>query len=330
MEPQLSPAALALVSASYVASLSTLLVLAQRYFTGRPILEYEPRRRVPWSAGVAILAMVIPVMGVVFSAIPLERTTEVETAYDSFILQMLSTCVVMIAFVAAVGFFLHVVTHANAYDMGLPKSFRQLVDDICLGIVGCAAALLPIYVIHYVLHLAVSPEEEHPVIEELQHSPTTGMLLTGLLTVAVAAPLFEEFTFRLLLQGWLEKWEDEQIGYGGSQQVLPPPSVESLDSSDGSETVDTEEAEEIELTVEEPSPPHRGILPDLQHGCVPILISSTLFGLAHLGHGVSPVPLVLFGIILGYLYQRTHRIVPSMTAHALFNSYSMAMLWLSV
>jgi membrane protease YdiL (CAAX protease family) len=328
MDPQLSPAALALVSASFVASLSTLLLLAQRYFTGRPILEYEPRRRVSWGMGVAILAMVIPAMGVVFAALPMESSEEVTDA--SFVFNALSNFAVMIAFVVAVGFFLHVVTHANVHDLGLPTSFRQFVDDVCLGIIGCAAALLPIYVIHFALHMLVDPQEDHPLIEELQQSPTTGMLFAGLLMVSVAAPLFEEFTFRLLLQGWLEKWEDEQIGYAGSQPHLPALPTEIEESVEVDEVAPTEQVEAIDWGVEESPPPVRGILPDLPHGWVPILVSSTLFGLAHLGHGVSPVPLVLFGMILGYLYQRTHRIVPSMTAHALFNSYSMAMLWLSV
>jgi membrane protease YdiL (CAAX protease family) len=325
MDLKLSPTEIVFVSASYVVSLSTLIILTQRYLKGRSILKYELRRRVPWDVGVAILAILMPAINVVASAIPME--TSQEPTEGSFVLGMLTTCVVMIAFVVVVGFFLHVATRATAYDMGLPKNFRQLVDDICLGIIGCAASLLPIYVIHSVLYVAVHPEDDHPVIEELQQSPTTGMLLAGLLTVAVAAPLFEEFTFRLLIQGWLEKWEDEQIGYAGLQEPQAPVSVEVTESD--SETVELE-PENVELTTEEPPSPPRGILPDLPHGWVPILISSTLFGLAHLGHGVSPVPLVLFGMILGYMYQRTHRIVPSITAHALFNSYTMTMLWLSV
>ncbi|MGI9427588.1 MAG: CPBP family intramembrane glutamic endopeptidase, partial [Bythopirellula sp.] len=66
------------------------------------------------------------------------------------------------------------------------------------------------------------------------------------------------------------------------------------------------------------------------HGWTPILISATVFGLAHVGHGVAPVALVLFGIVLGYLYQRTHRLVPCITAHMLFNGYSMLQLWLQL
>jgi len=59
-----------------------------------------------------------------------------------------------------------------------------------------------------------------------------------------------------------------------------------------------------------------------------VLISGTAFGLAHLEHGVSALPLVLFGIVLGYLYQRTHRLAPSIAAHMLFNAFTMLLLWL--
>jgi membrane protease YdiL (CAAX protease family) len=53
-----------------------------------------------------------------------------------------------------------------------------------------------------------------------------------------------------------------------------------------------------------------------------------LFGLAHLGHGVSPLPLMLLGGVLGYLYRQTHRVVPSMVCHMLFNALTFVMLGL--
>jgi membrane protease YdiL (CAAX protease family) len=65
-------------------------------------------------------------------------------------------------------------------------------------------------------------------------------------------------------------------------------------------------------------------------GWSPILISGTLFALAHLGHGVAPASLLPLGMALGYVYQRTHRIVPSMVCHALFNAFSLLMLWLAL
>jgi hypothetical protein len=60
---------------------------------------------------------------------------------------------------------------------------------------------------------------------------------------------------------------------------------------------------------------------------MPILVSSLLFGLAHAGYGPEPVPLFLFAIFLGYVFQRTNRILPCIVAHALFNSVTMVALW---
>jgi membrane protease YdiL (CAAX protease family) len=55
---------------------------------------------------------------------------------------------------------------------------------------------------------------------------------------------------------------------------------------------------------------------------LPIGISSLLFALAHAGQGSAPVALFFLAVILGYLYQRTHRIVPCITMHAMFNLLS--------
>jgi membrane protease YdiL (CAAX protease family) len=76
----------------------------------------------------------------------------------------------------------------------------------------------------------------------------------------------------------------------------------------------------------QPDPPRRGVA-GLPYGWFPIVISSVAFGLAHFGYGPEPVPLLLLGLVLGYLYQRTHRIVPCIVAHALFNLFTMIILW---
>jgi membrane protease YdiL (CAAX protease family) len=60
---------------------------------------------------------------------------------------------------------------------------------------------------------------------------------------------------------------------------------------------------------------------------LPIVLSSALFALAHVGHGPDPIPLFFLALILGYIYQRTHRIVPCIVAHMLFNSLAMLVLW---
>lgn len=347
MDEPASLPAFALFAGTTAASFVALFYLFQRHIGGMPLLTYEPRRRVPWGPGLALVAILIPLTSVTASvlqsALATADTSVVEEVTEqvldlnepeptkdpaTFVQNGLVMCALMLAFVLIVGFVISDFYGADGQDFGLPTCAKQFMADIGLGIFACVASMLPIYATQLTLIYLLTPKNEHPLVDELQQTHTPTMMLVGVLMVVVAAPLFEEFSFRLLLQGWLEKWEDEHIGYSGTMRIpisdsLPTEGDDELDEQD------TEQAMFLSLPREPVPLPRDGILQNLPHGWLPILISATLFGLAHWGHGVSPIPLVLFGMVLGYLYQRTHRLVPSITAHALFNSYSMFMLWLS-
>jgi len=58
----------------------------------------------------------------------------------------------------------------------------------------------------------------------------------------------------------------------------------------------------------------------------PVVLTSTGFALLHLGHGAAPVALLFFSMVLGWLYQRHHRLLPCITLHAALNGTSMLML----
>ncbi|HEX3659268.1 MAG TPA: CPBP family intramembrane glutamic endopeptidase [Pirellulales bacterium] len=62
----------------------------------------------------------------------------------------------------------------------------------------------------------------------------------------------------------------------------------------------------------------------------PIILSSAIFALLHFGHGPAPIPLFLLALVLGFLYQRTHRIWASVTLHFLFNLSSLLALWVTL
>jgi membrane protease YdiL (CAAX protease family) len=55
-----------------------------------------------------------------------------------------------------------------------------------------------------------------------------------------------------------------------------------------------------------------------------IVISAAAFALAHMGHGLAPVPLFLFGIVLGMIARQTGSLVPCILLHGLFNAVSIA------
>ncbi len=58
----------------------------------------------------------------------------------------------------------------------------------------------------------------------------------------------------------------------------------------------------------------------------PVTLTSLLFALLHLGHGAAPIALFFFSLALGWLYQRTHRLLPSVVLHTCLNALSMLML----
>ena len=343
MEESVNPTSYVML-AGFVASVGTILFLFQRHIRGIPLISYELRFRVPWGPGVGMLALFVPMITIlsvfIGPAVPREEPTIVEqhtinveqnideSNPTSFVTKTLGTSVVLIGFVLALAMCLHFFVGAGPRDLGLPTNGKQLLSDMGLGFVAWLASLLPIFALQYLLTIALEPETEHPLIDELQLSHTPAMMLVGVVMVVFAAPLFEEFVFRVILQGWLEKWEDESIGFAGSARPAAPPIPDAEEATDDI----AEEAEVLPFPIDStPVPlPRTGVLRDCPHGWLPILLSGFLFGLAHLGNGVSPVPLVLFGIVLGYLYQRPHRLAPSITAHALFNGFSMLMLWLSL
>ena len=156
----------------------------------------------------------------------------------------------------------------------------------------------------YLLHLGVSQlpgmEYEHPFIKLLLDSEDIGLWVTLTFSAIIVAPITEEFFFREILQGGLERFFSAR------------PRLDALPGG---------------VESEQPVPASvRSRL--LAH--VPIGISSLCFGLAHASHGGGWIALVMFAAILGYLYHATHRLLPCILLHMLFNAISLITLGVSV
>ena len=341
MAPEATSSAIAVMSTAFALSLAALFYLFQKHIAGHTLLAYEPRRRVPWGPGVVVLAMGMPLLGILAfflgatdpPADPLLASpTPEKIPVETLLITGWGNFAFMVMFVVGVAAWLNSVFRADAHDLGWPTDRQQLFKDIGLGVVATLAAFLPIYVVQLTLIFSLDSNTPHPLVQQLTENYSPSMLLLGFAMAVIAAPLFEEFTFRCLLQGWLERCEDETLAFGSTERH-PSTHADEANSEEPSINETPSLRLDPEPLLDEPTAvtrPTRGWFPPLPHGWTPILLSGFAFGLAHLGHGVAPVSLVLFGIVLGYLYQRTHRLVPSITAHMLFNAYSMLLLWLQL
>jgi membrane protease YdiL (CAAX protease family) len=321
----------AIIATATFASLSTLFWLFQKHIAGRPLMAFAPRRPVPWNflAPAFVLTPAIVTLWVSVSPRPVEPTVPAEQrapaddhaavelspaevwAQTAFFISLTAGCYALLAAVFG----------ADARDLGLPRTVREFSRDVAAGTVAFLAVLLPVYSIQMLLTLMLEPEDIHPLIEELQANPSPQLIAAAAAAAVVGAPLFEETAFRLVFQGWLERRRDVRRQRQASQFAGLPAddggaSPESTGAGDSYETPSSL----APVSVQRAQPPSLD--------WTAILISAAAFSLAHLGHGVAPISLLPLGATLGYLYQRTHRVAAPMVCHAMFNSFSLSLMWL--
>ena len=319
----------AIVLVLAIASVGTWFWLVDRLKRG-PILAYEPRSPVPWH-GVWTLLPILLVAFTMFAAYRGDDHVEDDasaTASD-LVDRIAAGSAQQMAFVAAFLAVVIAVSGATRSDLGLPKDGHQLVGDVRIGILAWLAALAPVYGVQVLMINLVGPTDGHPLIKIVREHTSPLLFMLAFTAAVVVAPICEELLFRLLLQGWLEKWEDRKRGW---RDAAINDHAQLTDDEQPMTNDEQSVAEHSAFDIRHsPVPtdqsPLRVGLGGLPYGWLPIAISSLLFALAHIGYGPEPVPLFLLALILGYVYQRTHRIVPCMVTHALFNGTSLVALW---
>jgi membrane protease YdiL (CAAX protease family) len=334
-----SPWFAGVISSLWLGSIITWIWLFALRRQRGAFLTYEPRRPVPWGSFLAFL-LVLYVASAIFSSHGTDPTTEaVQAAQEtdpSEALYFLLTMIASQAFITTlIVVFTAIISRATPRDLGLPKSIREFVRDVRIGAVAFLAAVAPVHGLQLIVLLAFGLENEppsHPIVEMIAPGgPNITLYLLASFMAVIVAPLSEEIFFRLLFQGWLEKWEWYRFFV---QPVASEPEVvlnaDSL-TPDGFEVEtmrDEPVASEPIVSASEsvPDVPKRGTA-GLPYGWFPILMSSLLFAVAHFGHGVDPFAIFVLALILGYVYQRTHRVVPCIVTHMLFNSIAMLVLW---
>lgn len=321
--------------------------LLYRKLTIGHLLPYEPRWPVSWGAVGAVLAMALLLLSLLSLAIqrlPMDQAAmATEIAPSEFVQQALMGCVVYVLMVLLIAGALVRSVGATWEDLGLPRSFSQGLKDVGTGLLAGVASLAPVYAIQFLLVIAIKMPSSHPTLEQLLQTPSPAVLLAVFLSAGVMAPVFEEFVFRLLFQGWLERTEDEALTALGKMHFVGDEKQKEPEEQDSASSPLLEEAlpdpsnpyaslpepiKKLRNRKGAPPTPPAESAPGLPHGWAPVLISSFVFSLVHISQGAAFISLFPLALVLGHLYQRTHRILPSVAAHMTFNVCSLTLAWL--
>ncbi|MEX1039795.1 MAG: CPBP family intramembrane glutamic endopeptidase [Pirellulaceae bacterium] len=217
----------------------------------------------------------------------------------------------------------------------------QILSDIRLGLIAFCMLSVPVMIIQ-VLTALVWPYE-HPLIDMLVESRDLTIIVPLVVSAAIVAPLAEEFFFRMLFQGWMDDVSNGRLRtplhvlvgtfWPGKETSPEPPEVFSAEE----EAEDWVSAEVVESgnPFQSPTPASYQEVESDASGessnapiswIIPIILSSLLFAVMHLGQGAAPIPLFFLSLGLGYLYQRTRCLTACIVVHAMLNGQSMVLL----
>lgn len=200
--------------------------------------------------------------------------------------------------------------------------------DVFVGLAGVVMVLPPTYVIQSTLIFFI--EYSHPLIDVLSDRQSWDVVLAMVVCSSVVAPLTEEFFFRGLIQGWLQRLgrigQDRQRG--PIVATLVSESAENAGSLETGAEYDGESPSTVQVgQVEEAGEPSgvSTIRDGKEVPYWPIVVTSLLFALAHFGQGPAPVSLFFLSLGLGYLYRQTGRIWAGVFVHMFLNGLTTMM-----
>lgn len=262
-----------------MASLGVWAAIFSRMHRRLPIVPFEPRSLVPWT-GLDIAVLLVTIVYAEMVAASFAAHFSDVAPGELSAPGLAAAAVTRLTWVVFAALYLTVMRGTFLDDLGL--RFDKFTSDVRIGVLGFLAAVLPVYGLQLVLTRFFEIPSEHPIVTFATQQNSVLSLVLAAVVAAIVAPLAEEFLFRVILQGWLEKKQVQARHLGDASDVSP--------------------------------------------GLGPAAMVSVLFAVLHMGHGPDPIPLFFLSLILGYLYQRTHRIVAPLTVHFCVNSLAVIQL----
>ncbi len=203
----------------------------------------------------------------------------------------------------------------------------QFLGDLLAGLQCFLMVTPPLFIFNIILVQFTEIPYEHPIQKMLEQYPW--LLGVAFWQASIVAPISEEFAFRTLLVGWFEsihfgrnKFSAWMFGLQTSNHITGP----SNHITGPHDHFDVSSSPGADNPISLHSDPSKSFVPPWW----PAVLSGILFGLAHFSYGVSWVNLILFGIVLGRLYQIRQSLIPVILVHMLFNSLSIVLFGLKL
>ena len=182
--------------------------LVQRLRAGQAIVPWEPRRPIPWGLIDFLVGFGLPVVFFVISLRALAWGRAAGWIMESggpsgglnpsdFFAQSLASLLGMLVSVIIIW----IRFRARWSDFGWIA--RKVWSDIRLGVGAFAILRTPTYALQVLLVQFV--ESKHPLLELIRQEPRVELIVGAAFSAVIVAPLFEEYLYRGLLQGWLER-----------------------------------------------------------------------------------------------------------------------------
>ncbi len=333
-----------------IGSLSSWVFLVYRTVKGKPLLAPELWKLRVWGFVDLLIAVVIVIFWqrqsalIGYSLLGLNRE---EIIAEKSIPLPLATIIGLGSVLALLSICIWMALRHRASMTQLGFGFTRFWKHVAIGVIAALASIPLVYALMAAVSIGFNNPYSHPLLDEMKRQGSLSGYLLAVTSAVLIAPLVEEFFFRVLIQGWLQSapfGSIESIFLGQREQTnveyivtspQPAPAQAAIQpqvinpyapsevriSSPVIRSTATDESADDESTISKPT-----FTPPLW----PSFVTGTLFGLAHYGYGLSFIPLIVLGIILGLLYRATHSIWPSLVVHFILNGSSMTALGISI
>jgi len=188
------------LTAALAGFISSAAFVRRRLSRGEPLVAERPHARVPWEASDVALVVVVYLMGATLMA---SASPEPRPLVDRLVGNVVLSLGTMLAAIAWLRF-----RGADWPALGFPGG--RLRDD--LAIAGRALGLVVFPLLMLAAALNALMQYEHPIVDFLDSNHGSAAAALVVISAVVVAPLTEEFFFRRVLQGWLEKHFADEAG----------------------------------------------------------------------------------------------------------------------